>query len=121
MPRVYPPAFLDHFERPRGVGRLDDATHRGEAEDAACGDRLGLDLRVREGRVEAAAFHVEGCAGAIAAGSALVTLLPGRAAAVGAVTREEIDARLGGVPAAKRHALSLALRALEAALAAPVA
>jgi nitrogen fixation NifU-like protein len=117
---VYSAAFLDHFQRPRGLGELAAATHRGVADDGACGDRLWLDLRVEAGRVAAAAFRVEGCAGAIAAGSALVTLLPGRVAAADAVVREEIEAVLGGVPGAKRHALGLARRALRAALDAPL-
>ena len=118
---MYSAAFLDHFQQPRGLGDLTAATHRGVARDGACGDRLWLDLRVVAGRVVAAAFRVEGCAGAIAAGSALVTLLPGRAATADAVAREEIEAVLGGVPGAKRHALGLARRALRAALDAPLA
>ena len=48
-------AFLDHFQRPRGLADLPGATHRGEASDAACGDRMWLDLEVRDGLVRAAA------------------------------------------------------------------
>ena len=118
----YSDAFLDHFQSPRGLGDLDDpaaATHRGAASDAACGDRLWLDLCVEAGRIRDAAYRVEGCAGAIAAGSALVTLLPGRSAAADAVSREELETVLGGVPGAKRHALGLALRVWRATLDAP--
>jgi nitrogen fixation NifU-like protein len=113
---VYSPAFLDHLARPRSQGALDDATHRGEAEDAACGDRLALDLRVEAGLVRAARFRVVGCPGSIAAGSALAALLPGRAAREDAVSAGEVEAALGGVPVAKRHALRLATDALRAAL-----
>jgi nitrogen fixation NifU-like protein len=118
---VYSPAFLDHLTRPRAQGRLEGATHRGEAQDAACGDRLALDLAVRDGRVVDARFRVEGCPGAIAVGSALASLLPGRAASADAVTAREIEAALGGVPPAKRHALRLAASALSAATSSPVA
>lgn len=113
---MYAAAFLDHFQHPRGRGSLPDATHRGAGEDPVCGDRLWLDVRVAGGVVEAACFRVEGCPGAIAAGSALVTLLPGRAARADAVTAAEIEALLGEVPRAKRHALRLALAACAAAL-----
>ena len=112
----YSDAFLDHFQSPRGLGDLEGATHRGVASDGACGDRLWLDLTVESGRVREATYRVEGCAGAIAVGSALVTLLPGRPAAIDAVSRDELDAALGGIPGAKRHALGLALRAWRAAL-----
>ncbi len=107
-PMEYAAAFLDHFQRPRRQGRLDGATHRGEAEDPACGDRLWLDLRVEAGVVVDARFAVTGCAGAIAVGSALATLVVGRTAGATAVGRAEIEAALGEVPRAKRHALRLA-------------
>lgn len=115
----YDPAFLDHFRHPRGQGALEAPTHAGVADDGACGDRLWLDLCVVDGRIEAARFRVEGCVGAIACGSALATLLEGRAARPDAIAPEEIEAVLGEVPRAKRHALGLALRALGAALDAP--
>ena len=108
--------FERHFLHPHGQGALDDATHEATVTDPACGDELSLDLRVAAGAIEAARFRVRGCSGAIAAGSALVTLLPGRPARAGALTREELDAELGGVPAGKAHVLRLALRALAAAL-----
>lgn len=115
----YAPAFLDHFQNPRHVGALDDATHRGQADDDACGDRLWLDLRVEAGQIAAARFRVEGCPGAIACGSALAALLPGRPARADAVDREALEAALGAVPRAKRHALGLALRTLAATLEGP--
>jgi NifU-like protein involved in Fe-S cluster formation len=110
--RVYADAFLEHFRNPRGQGGLDAPTHQGAATDAACGDELELDLRVEGGRIAEARFRVRGCSGAIAAGSALVTLLPGRAARPDTVTRAEIEATLGGIPANKRHVLRLAERVL---------
>lgn len=113
---MFPPAYLDHFENPRHQGRLDDATHRGEGEDPACGDRLWLDLRVVDGVIQAARFRVQGCSGSIAAGSALAELVQGRAAQADAVGREEIDALLGSVPASKRHALRLAVAVYRDAL-----
>ena len=99
---------------------MSDATHGAEHEDAACGDRMALDLKVVDGRIENARFRVQGCSGAIAAGSALASMLPGRPARPDAVTREELDAALGEVPTTKRHALRLALGTLAAALAAPL-
>ncbi len=113
---MFPQAYLDHFENPRNQGRLDDPTHRGQGEDPACGDRLWLDLRVVDGVVQAARFRVQGCSGSIAAGSALAHLAEGRPARADAVSREQIDTLLGGVPASKRHALRLATRVLEDAL-----
>jgi nitrogen fixation NifU-like protein len=117
---VYDPRFLEHVRDPKGNGTLEDATHRAEASDAACGDRLALDLRVVGGVVADARFRVEGCPGAIAVGSALASLITGRAARPDAVREEEIERVLGAVPRAKRHALALGRRVLTAALASPV-
>ena len=117
---MYPAAFLDHLTRPRRTGTLAAATHRAEVEDGVCGDRLALDLAVDGGVVVDARFRVQGCPGAIAVGSALVAALVGRPARPEAVAAAELDAALGGVPPAKRHALRLATDALAAALRTPV-
>ena len=112
----YSDRFLDHVAHPRGRGDLPAATHRGEALDDACGDRLAFELRVEGGVVAAARFRVEGCPGAIAVGSAVASLLPGRPAVATALSSADVEAALGGVPPAKRHALRLAAEALAAAL-----
>lgn len=110
------PAYLDHVGAPRLAGVLSDATHRADVEDAVCGDRLLLTLHVRDGRVADLRQRVVGCPGAVAAASALATLLPGREARRDAVTAAELDAALGGVPGGKRHALHLATDAVRVAL-----
>jgi nitrogen fixation NifU-like protein len=109
-------AYLRHFRDPQGQGSLPAPTHSATVTDPACGDELALDLEVEAGRIVAARFRVRGCSGAIAVGSALATLLPGREALATALRREELDAELGGVPPAKRHVLRLATQALAAAL-----
>ena len=114
------PAFLDHLRAPRAVGPVAGATQAAEVEDAVCGDRLTLSLRVEGGRIAAAGQTVVGCHGAVAVASAWATLLPGREARPDAVTAADLEAALGGVPGAKRHALRLATDALRAALRAPL-
>ena len=113
---MYAPSFQDHFLHPRGQGDLPEATHRGEATDPACGDWMALALTVAAGRVLEARYRVRGCPGAIAVGSALMTLLPGRPALPDAVADAELEGALGEVPRLKRHALRLARAALVAAL-----
>jgi NifU-like protein involved in Fe-S cluster formation len=113
---AYSDAFLDHLTNPRGRGALDAPTHRGEAVDPACGDRLTVDLRVEAGVVAAARFRVEGCPAAIAVGSVVASLATGRAADAAAITPEEIERDVGGVPPGKRHALRLGVQAWQAAV-----
>jgi NifU-like protein involved in Fe-S cluster formation len=113
---MYSPAFQDHFLHPRGQGDLPQATHRGEATDPACGDWMALALCVEGDRVAEARYRVRGCPGAIAVGSALMTLLPGRPATPDAVADAELEGALGEIPRMKRHALRLARAALAEAL-----
>lgn len=109
-------AYLNHFLHPRGQGLLATATHRAQAEDPVCGDRMELDLEVREGVILEACYRVQGCAGSIAAGSALCGLLTGRQAQLPPDLRGELEAALGGVPAGKGHAVDLAARLARLAL-----
>ena len=118
---AYSARFLEHLRRPRLQGALEKATHRGEAEDPVCGDRLSLDLVVEGGVVRDARFRVLGCPGSIAVGSALATLLVGRPAREDAVPAADLEQEVGGVPPAKRHALRLAADVFAAALRSPVA
>jgi NifU-like protein involved in Fe-S cluster formation len=109
--------FEQHLGDPRGAGRLARPTHVATREDPACGDRLTVEVEVVEGRIGALAWTASGCAGTLAAASALATLAPGRPVGSSAVTRAELDAALGGLPPARRHALRLAVATLTAALA----
>jgi NifU-like protein involved in Fe-S cluster formation len=113
------PRFEDHFRHPRGVGRLAAPTHTARVEDPACGDRIELDLEVREGRVVDARYRVSGCSAAIALGSALVAALPGRPARADAVSGEDLERAVGGLAPGRGHARDLALAAFARALGAP--
>ena len=45
---MYSAQVLDHFEHPRNVGELADATAVAQMENPACGDVMKLWLRVEE-------------------------------------------------------------------------
>ena len=114
----YSDTVLDHFERPRNNGALDDANAIGYMTNPVCGDTLLLMLRVRDGRIEEARWQSDGCVASIAASSLLSELLGGRSLAeADALTREAIVAALGGLPSSKLHASVLAADALQHALA----
>jgi tRNA-specific 2-thiouridylase len=91
----------------------------GAAGGAACGDlvRVTLSLDPKGAAIAEAGFDASGCGAAIAAGSATVALVRGlgllEAARIG---WREIDAELGGLIPAKRHAAQLAADALHRAL-----
>ena len=114
---MYSPQLLDHFENPRGVGDLAEATVSVELRNPACGDVLRLSLRIENERVVEARFRAKGCVPAIACGSKLVETISGTdLATVRALNEEALVEELGGLPQASRHAGALAIDALRAAL-----
>ena len=114
---MYSAQVLDHFQNPRGVGDLQNATASVEVQNPACGDVMRLALRVENGRVVEARFLAKGCVPSIACGSRLVELLSGmEIARAGEIRREQLVVDLGGLPEASQHASYLAMDALKAAL-----
>jgi NifU-like protein involved in Fe-S cluster formation len=113
----YSETFKDHLARPRNAGELEAADASAEQSNPVCGDRLRLSLRLREGRVEAARFLAYGCPPTLACGSALTEMVLGLTVEEALrITRREIVAALGGLPARKGHAAALAVETLHAAL-----
>ncbi len=115
--RMYSPQVLEHFEHPRNVGELSEATAVAQVENPACGDIMKLGLRVQDGRIAEVRYRAKGCVPAIACGSALTEMVAGRTIGEArAVRRVELVMKLGGLPTASLHASHLAMDALAAAL-----
>jgi nitrogen fixation NifU-like protein len=115
---MYSNQVLDHFHHPRNVGEIQEATVVVETTNPACGDLMKLWAAVRDGVILDAKFKVEGCVPAVACGSWLTERIKGKPLAeLTALTPEHIDAGLGGLPAASRHAAVLAADILKGLLA----
>ena len=106
---------------------LSDETRRGPAPDgaftgaaggAACGDLSRISLEIADRRVASVSFDAEGCGATRAATAAVAETVEGatvlEAARLGI---DEVDAAIGGLTPAKRHAAQLAADALHRALA----
>jgi nitrogen fixation NifU-like protein len=74
---LYQEIILDHNKRPRNVGPLEAATHHAEGYNPLCGDKIDLQLRVVDGRLEKLAFVGQGCAISQASASVLTEALEG--------------------------------------------
>ena len=110
-------AFEHHLESPVGIGLLADCPNRGSAGGALCGDLIDFRVKITDSGSVACGFDAEGCGALTAAGSAISTLagnqLPLDAARV---SISEVCEELGGVSAAKIHAVELAVDAFHRAL-----
>src|ERR1700733_8008620 len=102
--------LFDHFLRDETRrGPAPEGAFTGAAGGAACGDLSRISLVLEGGAVAGASFDAEGCGGAGAGTAAAVDLACGesvlRAARIGI---DEVDAAIGGLTPAKRHAAQLA-------------
>lgn len=83
---LYRDRVLDHGRAPRHAGPLAGASHRAEAHNALCGDRVRVELRLDgEGRIAALGHQSEGCLLCLASASLMACDVAGRdAVGVGA-------------------------------------
>ena len=56
MDSIYKEEILDHYKHPRNFGQLDHPDIHVEANNPLCGDKLSMDLIVKDGVVEDVRF-----------------------------------------------------------------
>jgi nitrogen fixation protein NifU and related proteins len=114
---MFSPQLLNHFQQPRNVGELEQATAVADVQNPVCGDVLRLTLRIEAGRIVAARFRAQGCVASIACASMLTELITGQKVEDAVALRaSELASALGGLPQASSHAADLAINALKTAL-----
>ncbi len=115
--------LFEHYlsdESRRGAAPEDAFT--GAAGGAVCGDLSRISLVVEDGRVASVSFDVEGCGATRAASAAVAEMVDGAPVLeAAAVDVDSVDAAIGGLIPAKRHAAQLAADALHRALASAAA
>jgi nitrogen fixation NifU-like protein len=88
MDDLYRDYILEHYRRPHNFGVLDGATLSQEGANPLCGDRITLQLRVRNGVIDGVGFTGRGCAISQASASLLTDEIKGKplteVAAIGA-------------------------------------
>jgi nitrogen fixation protein NifU and related proteins len=106
---------LDHFQNPRNVGELEDATANVEVSNPVCGDILRLSARMENGRIAEARFLCRGCTTSIACASRLTELLTGRQLHdLDQITAQVLVASFGKLPPETIHGAHLAEDAVHA-------
>ena len=114
----YLATVVAHYRRPHNRRALAAPTHAYEGVNTLCGDRVRMEVAVRDGGVTDAAFAASACAIATAAASLLTERVRGAALDdVLLLSDDAMIAALGeGVPLARRSCATLALRVLREAL-----
>jgi nitrogen fixation protein NifU and related proteins len=66
---LYRDYILEHYKHPRNFGELEPHDLEGHEHNPLCGDELGVQIRVADGRIEDLRFNGHGCAISQAAAS----------------------------------------------------
>ena len=75
----YSEKVLDHFQHPRNVGEIPDASGVGMVGNAKCGDIMQMFLKINDDEiVEDVKFKTFGCGAAIATSSMATELIKGK-------------------------------------------
>merc|ERR1712173_370526 len=120
MQQGYDKKVLDHFEKPRNVGKLDKKSKRvgtGLVGAPACGDVMKLQIEVDDdGKIVDAKFKTFGCGSAIASSSLATEWIKGKQLSDAAKIKNSDIAKELSLPPVKLHCSMLAEDAIQAAL-----
>ena len=115
---MYSEKVLDHFENPRNMGEIENASGMGTVGNAKCGDIMRMYLDIDdEGIIRDVKFKTFGCGAAIATSSMATELVKGKTVQEALkVTNKGVMEALDGLPPVKVHCSLLAEEAIHAAL-----
>jgi nitrogen fixation NifU-like protein len=78
MDDLYRDYILEHYRRPHNFGVLEDPSATYEGANPLCGDRITMQVRVKDGVVDAVGFTGRGCAISQASASLLTDEIKGK-------------------------------------------
>ena len=117
---AYSEKVIDHFERPRNVGKLDNSDNSvgtGIVGSPACGDVMKLQIKVdNSGVIEDAKFKTYGCGSAIASSSLVTEWIKGRTLSEAQQIKNKDIADHLSLPPVKIHCSVLAEDAIRSAI-----
>ncbi len=115
---MYTDKVMDHFENPRNMGEIENASGIGTVGNAKCGDIMRLFLDIDENQViRDVKFKTFGCGAAIATSSVATELIKGKTVEEAMlITNKAVMDALDGLPEEKIHCSLLAEEAIRAAL-----
>ena len=115
---MYSEKVMDHFQHPRNVGEIENASGVGTVGNAKCGDIMRIFLDIDDDEViRDCKFKTFGCGAAVATSSMATELVKGKTVQEALeVTNKAVMEALDGLPPVKVHCSLLAEEAVHAAL-----
>ena len=115
---MYTEKVMDHFQHPRNVGEIENASGVGTVGNAKCGDIMRIYLDIDENQIiRDVKFKTFGCGAAVATSSMATEMVMGKTIEEAMeVTNKAVMEALDGLPPVKVHCSLLAEEAIHAAL-----
>lgn len=115
---MYSDKVMDHFQNPRNVGEIEDASGMGTVGNAKCGDIMRIYLDIDDNQIiRDVKFKTFGCGAAVATSSMATEMVKGKSIREAMqVTNKAVMEALDGLPPVKVHCSLLAEEAIHAAL-----
>jgi nitrogen fixation protein NifU and related proteins len=77
LDELYRRVIMDHYQKPRNRGRIEDDAVTIDLNNPTCGDRVSVQMRVKDGTIEEAKFLGEGCSISLASASMMTEAVRG--------------------------------------------
>ena len=117
---MYSEKVMDHFQHPRNMGEIEDASGVGTVGNAKCGDIMRIYLNIDDEThiIRDCKFKTFGCGAAVATSSMATEMVMGKTIEEAMeVTNKAVMEALDGLPPVKVHCSILAEDAIKAAIA----
>ena len=115
---MYSEKVMDHFQNPRNVGEIENASGVGTEGNPTCGDLMTIYIKVEDNIITDVKFKTFGCGAAIATSSMITEMAVGKTIEEALkISRNDVADELEGLPPVKMHCSNLAADALRAAIA----
>ena len=116
---MYSEKVMDHFQHPRNMGEIENASGVGTVGNAKCGDIMRIFLDIDDnGIIRDVKFKTFGCGAAVATSSMATEMVKGKSIQEALkITNKAVMEALDGLPPVKVHCSVLAEQAIKAAVA----
>lgn len=96
---LYRRVIMDHYKNPRNRGKFEDDSVNVDLNNPTCGDKITLQMKVKDGVVEQAKFVGEGCSISMASASMMTDAIKGKTFDEALQMADQFSSMMKGEPA----------------------